>query len=385
MFSASSFTKKKDRVIHVPYRQDAPSPAPKKLAARSAIGYPMRLESIFRFPDRPNSMQKTIATLLSLACILLGLQPHVSRAAMVDRNVAIVNNDTITLSEVNELAKPYFDQVRAEVPAEQQAEAMAQARRMVIERLIDKRLVAQEAAKRNLKVSDAEVESTLQQLLLSRKVSKEEFARELSAIGMSEKQYREELREQILGSKVINAVVRSKILIPEEKILEYYHRGSAGGQGLYNLLQIGVTWGAQRTDGKALTKEAAREKIEQIRRQAVSGADFAALARSSSDLPSAGDGGTLGSFRLQDMAATIRTAVEKLDVGGISPVVEVEPNFLLFKRIAAPAGQEAPPDGDTPTAAEKERIRQQLLQEATEQRLQQWLQDLRSKAYIKIL
>ncbi len=329
-------------------------------------------------------MQKTIATLLSLACILLGLQPHISRAAMVDRNVAIVNNDTITLSEVNELAKPYFDQVRAEVPTEQQAEAMAQARRMVIERLIDKRLVAQEAAKRNLKVSDAEVESTLQQLLLSKKVSNEEFAKELSAIGLSEKQYREDLREQILGSKVINAVVRSKILISEEKILEYYRRGGTGGQGLYNLLQIGVTWGAQRSDGKTLTKEAAQEKIEQLRRQALSGADFAALARSSSDLPSAGDGGTLGSFRLQDMANTIRAAVEKLNIGEISAVVELEPNFLLFKRIAAPAGQEAPP-GDTPTAAEKERIHQQLLQEAMEQRLQQWLRDLRSKAYIKIL
>lgn len=332
-------------------------------------------------------MQQAIATLLSFACILFMLQPQASRAAVVDRNVAIVNNDTITLSEVEELAQPYFERVHAQVPAEQQAEAMAQARRMVVERLIDKRLVAQEAAKRNLRVSDVEVDSTLQQLLQSRNIGKDAFAQELSAIGLTEKQYREELREQILGSKVINAVVRSKILIPEEKILEYYHGEGLADQKIYTLLQIGVSWGVQRADGDSLTKDKARETIEQIRRQALSGADFAGLARSFSDLPSAGEGGTLGSFRLQDMANSIRTAVERLEIGGISPVVEQEPTFLLFKRIENPAGtrQEERHGGDSPSAAERERIHQQLVQKATDERLEQWLKELRGKAYIKIL
>lgn len=331
-------------------------------------------------------MQQAIATLLSFACILFVLQPQASRAAVVDRNVAIVNNDTITLSEVEELAQPYFERVRAQVPAGQQAEAMAQARRMVIERLIDKRLVAQEAAKRNLKVSDAEVDSTLQQLLQNRNLGKEALAQELSAIGLTEKQYREELREQILGSKVINAVVRSRILIPEEKILEYYHDKGLADQKIYTLLQIGVSWGVQRKEGGSLTRDKARETIEQIRRQALSGADFAGLARSFSDLPSAGEGGTLGSFRLQDMAGPIRSAVERLEIGGISPVVEQEPSFLIFKRIDNPVeARQEERRGDGPSAAERERIQQQLIQEATDSRLEQWLNELRGKAYIKIL
>ncbi len=335
-------------------------------------------------------MQKIVFIFLCLVFSLSALPPHISRAAMVDRNVAIVNNDTITLSEVNELAKPYFDQVRAKAPAEQQAEGMAQARRMVIERLIDKRLVAQEAAKRNLKVSDAELDSSLQQLLLNRNVTPDEFQEELKNIGLSEKQYREELRDQILSTKVINSVVRSKVLIPEEKILERYQSkaGVAGGQAMYNLLQIGVTWGVQNKTGKTLTKEQAKEKIEEIRKQAASGTDFAQLAESNSDLPSAGDGGALGNFRLQDMAASIRSAVQALQIGGVSPIVEQEPNFLIFKRITSPGSTQnegvqqtsAPPD-----AAERQRIHQELFQEEMEKHLQQWLQELRSKAYIKIL
>ena len=336
-------------------------------------------------------MQKNVRTLFCLVLLLSALLPFPGLAAVVDRNVAIVNNDTITLSEINELAKPYFDQVRAQAPPEQQAEGMAQARRMVLERLIDKRLVAQQAAKRNLRVSDGELDSTLQQLLLSKNVTPDEFQQELQAIGLTEKQYREELRDQILSSKVINAELRSKLLIPEEKILERFHSQGAGGtasQGRYNLLQIGVAWGTQDKNGKTLTKQQAKEKIEQIRKQALSGADFAELAKNSSDLPSADDGGALGNFRLQDMAGAIRSAVENLEIEGISPVVEQEPNFLIFKRVAssdqAPAEQ-AEEASAAPTAAEKERIRQQLVQEEMDKRLQEWLQELRSKAYIKIL
>ncbi len=333
-------------------------------------------------------MQKNVRTLFCLVLLLSVLLPHASLAAVVDRNVAIVNNDTITLSEINELAKPYFDQVRAQAPPDQQAEGMAQARRMVLERLIDKRLVAQQAAKRNLRVSDGELDSTLQQLLLSKNVTPDEFQQELQAIGLSEKQYREELRDQILSSKVINAELRSKLLIPEEKILERYHSQGATSQGRYNLLQIGVAWGTQDKNGKTLTKQQAKEKIEQIRKQALSGADFAELAKNTSDLPSAADGGALGNFRLQDMAGIIRSAVENLEMEGISPVVEQEPNFLIFKRVASPAAtpeEQAEQANVAPTAAEKERIRQQLVQEEMDKRLQQWLQELRSKAYIKIL
>ena len=72
-------------------------------------------------------MQKNVRTLFCLVLLLSVLLPHASLAAVVDRNVAIVNNDTITLSEINELAKPYFDQVRAQAPPDQQAEGMAQA------------------------------------------------------------------------------------------------------------------------------------------------------------------------------------------------------------------------------------------------------------------
>ena len=192
------------------------------------------------------------------------------------------------------------------------------------------------------------------------------------------------MRDQILSSKVINTVLRPKVLIPEERVVERWRERAARNSGDYNLLQIGVLWGAKNARGETLTKAQAGKRIVDLRSQALAGADFAELARARSDLPSAGEGGALGNFHLADMAESIRAAVEKLEVGGVSDPVEQDSAFVLFKRIAAP---ERPAGGqeDGPGAAERDRIRQELMQAEMDGHLDAWLRELREKAYIKIL
>lgn len=338
-------------------------------------------------------MQKSF---LSLFCLLLFaalLAPQSGFGKLVDRNVAIVNGDTITLQEVNELAKPYFDQIRANAPPDKVAEDMAKARRLVLERLIEKRLVTQEALKRNLKVSDEELERALQQLVSDRNLNHEEFQKELAAMGMSEKRYRGEVRDQILSSKVINAELRSRILITDEQIRARYHSragaaATAPAANSYQLLQIGVTWGLPSRNGTVLTREQAREKAEELREEALSGTSFTDLARKHSDLPSAEDGGTLGSLSLEEMAGPIREAVAKLEPGGISELVEQEPSFLIFKRLGSAEGQNDIQAEERlsgmPGPEERERIRQELYKEELDRQYDQWMKTLRSKAYIKI-
>ena len=153
--------------------------------------------------------------------VLLAVLPAFAAANVVDRSVAVVNEDTITLSEVNEVGKPIFQKVAEETPPEQLNEVMGQVRRTIIEKLIDKKLVVQEANKLNLKVSDEEVESALQRILANNQATMEQFRQEIAGAGMSEKQYREDLREQILSSRLINSEVRAKIVISEERMRAY--------------------------------------------------------------------------------------------------------------------------------------------------------------------
>ena len=382
----------------------SPAPGLKVLRALSLFGTvpPFVCPALFFLSKsiRLIVMQKVFPILCALT-LLCAPGPRSGWARLVDRNVVAVNGDTITLSEINEMAKPFFDKVRAESKPEELALAMSKARRMVVERLIARRLVAQEAAKYGITVTDEELEQTLEQLRARRGDSREAFLAELKEMGVNESQYQEEVRDQMLSSKVISATVRSRILVTDAQILERYRAEQRGERPdlrprgpKYHLRQIGVAWDRPNKSGVTLTREEARKKIEQIRSDALSGKDFAELARTHSDLPTAEDGGSLGELAVEDMAEAVRNVVASLGGPGVSEAVEMDGHLVIFK-LGAPlekaeagattgeAGAEAADAADMPSAEEKERIRQELTRELTAQRLDEWLRDLRRKAYIQ--
>ncbi len=304
-------------------------------------------------------------------------------AQIVDRSVAIVNNDTITLSEVNELGASFFKKVTEDSSPERLNEALYRARLSVIDKLIEKKLMVQEAQKLQIQVSDQEVEGALQRILSNNQTTLEQFRKELGSMGMSEKQYREELRDQILSSRLVNYEVRTKVVIPEEQILDYYDthyvEQSAGG---YYLRQIGFIWGQPLANGVTQTQEQARKKVQEVYDLAQTGKDFKALASTYSDLPNAVDGGDLGLFQLNELAPYIRDAVSPLKAGEISPIVATGNSYLFFKVVSTEKGKIIP---KAPYEEVKDTIKEKLSQQAMEKRFKEWMQSIREKAYIKIL
>ena len=321
-----------------------------------------------------------------LLCVLASIIIPLTNASagIVDRNVAIVNNETITLSEVNELGHSFFKKVSEETPPDRLADALYQARRTVIEKLIERKLLVQEAKKLNIQVSDQDVDEAIQRILATNKSTMEQFRKELRSMGMSEKQYREEMRDQILSSRLVNYEVRTKVVIPEEKVLDYYDThfiGQAEGGGYY-LQQIGAIWGKPVADGTVPTQEQAKEKIRKVYAMAQKGDNFKNLARQYSDLPDAEDGGDLGLFQVDELAAYIREAVSNVKAGDLSPIVATGNGFIFFKVVSTEKGKIVAKDS---YESVKEQIREKLAQQAMEQRFKDWMQSIREKAYIKIL
>jgi peptidyl-prolyl cis-trans isomerase SurA len=304
-------------------------------------------------------------------------------ANVVDRSVAIVNEDTITLSEVNELGKLYFKKITDETPADRLADSLQQAQRIVIEKLIDKKLLVQESKKFGIQVSDQEVDNAFKRVLANNKTTMEQFRKEMSSMGMNEKQYREELREQVLSSKMINHEVRTKVVISEDATLDYYntHFTTRVDGGGYYILQIGCLWGPGNQGGTTSQMEA-KEKATKAHKLAAKGGDFKELAKKYSDLPSATDGGDLGSFESNEMANYMRDAVVKLKPGEVSSIVETENGYHFFKLLSSQEGKIVAHES---FESVKEQIREKLYQQAMEQRYNEWLKSMREKAYIKIL
>ncbi len=312
------------------------------------------------------------------------LFPTIVSANVVDRTVAVVNQDTVTLSEVNELGKSYFQKITEETPADRLNEALQQARKSVIDKLIDKKLLMQESQKYNLKVSEEEVENALQRVITNNKATPEQFRKEISSMGLTEKQYRENLREQILNSKLINFEVRSKVVISEEQILDYYntHFTQLASDSDYHILQIGCLWNTKDKNGATPTQAEAKAKAEKIRDMALKGKDFKELAKQYSDLPSADEGGDLGLFQHSEMAPYMLAVVQHLKTGDVSQIVETENGFQFFKLQSSQQGKVA---AKASYDSVKDEIREKLTQQALEIRYKGWLQAIRDKAYIKIL
>ena len=308
----------------------------------------------------------------SLTALLFFLLSSWAGAKVVDSGAAVVNQDVITVSEVEEAGKAIFTQIKAEAPPGQQEEALRQAREAVLDKLINKHLLLQQAEEMKISVSPTEIDAAQKDIMAQGGLSAEAFQAELRKMGLTEAQYRENLKEQILSSRLIGYAVRSKVVIPEEKLKEYYTNSYPVKGAEYHLLQLGVSVEKSRKD--------AAEKTEKLRQQALAGADFKQLARQHSELPSAADGGDIGVFQADELAPATREAVTALQPGDISPVIDTGDHFMIFKLLSSEHKAEK-----TPYESVREEIHTILLKQEMEARYKTWIEEIRKQAYIKIL
>ncbi len=312
--------------------------------------------------------------------------PSFSDDELVDRVVAEVNDDVITLSELEKAGESYFKRIRDNAPAREVKIALEKAREEVLASLVDKMLLQQEAAKMSISVSEAEIDMAIDQILARNKATIEDFKKDLAAMHLTEQQYREDLRDQMLQSKLSNFQVRSRIVITEEDIQEYYQKQytQENQESGYYLLQMGFTWEEQGNlvMPGTIAKQDAEKRAEEIRNRVLDGESFKDLAKSFSNLPSAKDGGDIGLIKKDEMARYMRDTVLAMKPGEVSPIVETESGYQFFKLLSVR-------EGDmvilAPYESVRVEIRDLLYQEEIKEQYDIWVKELREKAYIKTL
>lgn len=336
------------------------------------------------------STARAVVVLLCLSLAAPLAVPLQTRAAqLVDKVVAVVNDEIITLSELNEEGKTVFKRIAATTPAAQLEETLLHAREDVLDSLIDKRLIAQKAAANNITVSGSEVDAAFESTMRRNGITREELLAKLAEAGLDEATYRSTLKSQILQSKLVGSEVHSKIVITEDMIQKLYREQytSEIENGAYYLLQMGFSWaaadgGEQSAASRYANKMEARKRAERIRNLVVAGQDFGELARKYSDLPSAEDGGDLGTFLLDDMAPDMQAAVAELKNGEVSEIIETGAGYQFFKVLSA--GEDVVVE-KAPYESVREEIRNALFEDEAEQTYKAWVKDLKDKAYIQKL
>lgn len=311
--------------------------------------------------------------LLPLTCPL-----ESTAAETINRIVATVNDTVITLKDLQDEGAAIFKKIEREVSPSQIDGAMRAARKEILSSLIDKKIIEQRAAMLGFSVSDRELDANIDEMLKAKRISRKTFLAEIAKIGDTFEHYRSIVRIQILQSKLINFDVRSKVVITDDKIRNYYDTQftSQNGAGGFHIQQIGVVWGNGR---QKKTKEQARKIIEDLHAKAVAGENFEDLARAGSELPSATDGGDIGVFQKDEMAPYMRLAVSSIKAGEISQIVESHDTFQFFKLLASKIDNVV---DKAPYETVKDDIHKKLYEEALQQSFKEWIKQMRDEADI---
>lgn len=321
---------------------------------------------------------------LPVLCMFL-LIPRYLSAEVVDKVVAVINDEVITLSELDEETNSLFKSITKDNPTAPVADVLKQAREMALNGMIEQHLIQQKAKKYKVSVTDEDVEVAYEKMRTGMSLDPAEFRHKLESSGLTEEAYRSRLKVQILQSRLLSYDVRSKIIVTEDMIRDYYDRNytSKGEKGGYYLLQIGLSWPKNEDPEKlAIAKKETREEIERVYKLAKSGEDFKSLAKKFSDLPSAGEGGDIGVFTINEMARSMRDAVGSLKPGEISEIVETTSGFQFFKLLS---GENNAVAASTSYESVKEEIREKIFEEKLKAAYAEWVKKLKEEAYIKKL
>ncbi len=280
--------------------------------------------------------------------------------------VAVVNGSEISL---NDLTRELYRMERAAIDAGNllTAPQVTRLRTEALEGLVRQELLYQES-KKAVRVTDAEVAGELQKLK-GQFQNPADFEKAAPSL-------RGQVERALAIRKYIDAAHASKVVVTDAEIRSYYdgHRDSFRQPEQVKASSILIKVDSRWDEAK---KAEARRKIEDIRKKALEGQDFASLARTYSEDLNAPQGGDMGYVRQGLLLKPIEEALFALKPGEVSDVVETGIGYHLAKAI------ERKPETTVPFENVKDRLRTLLKEEKARQEANAYVARVREKAAVK--
>jgi len=298
-------------------------------------------------------------------------------AEIVDRIVAIVNDDIITLSELEQAEAPYREKIESmNYLNEKKREMLFKLRQDILKRLIDDKLTDQEVKRSHITVSENEVNAAIERIKEANYLTDEQLREGLKSQGMTMLAYRQTMKDQILRRRLVNLEVKSKVVITDEDIKAYYekHKEGLDASRKYHLWNITMRVPPLATEDQ---KQAIYRQMEDVRSEFMHGEAFNELVESYKPYNLV-DGGDLGMFPYSGLAPKLQKAIEGLLAGDITQVIETDAGLQLFYIKSIENLSEKSIADVSPEIEEK------LYNEIVNRKFEGWVDELRSRSHIKI-
>jgi peptidyl-prolyl cis-trans isomerase SurA len=298
---------------------------------------------------------------------------------IADRIVAVVNDDVITLFELNSMVGPYAEKVRSlGYPLEKEKKMLYKVREDMLNRLIDEKIGDQEIKRSKIKISGKEIDQTIERIKETNYITDEDLRAKLAQEGLTMEEYRNQIEKQILRTRLVNIEVKSKIVITTEDIASYYesHRSQYGGKKKYHLRSIIMK--ISPLDDKTKKLEV-KDRMDAVLEELKAGQPFEAMAKSYSESLTAADGGELGVFELDTLSPQLQAVVKQMKAGEFTPVLDTDQGYQIFWVQEIFVTKEKSLEEVSPE------IEKKLYDEIAQKRYQSWISDLRKQSVIKII
>jgi len=314
----------------------------------------------------------TTALLLVALCVITCLVPVASAQsptpngegkALTDGIAAIVNTEIITVSELQTEMGDEFFRLKARYEGDELKERLSQKRLEVLNVLIERKLLLQEAKAKQITVSDEEVDQAWEQA-----------RRNPSGFPQAATQSKDILREEMMARRIRDIEVRRGIVVVPEEVRAYFKEQQQRftSPGTHHIRQILLL---PKLDED---RETLKTRAEVLMSQLEEGRSFEKLAELFSDGSESVMGGDLGFATKDELLAPLGEALDKLSPGEVSPLIETEIGIHILRL------EENRPGITQPFEEVKEAIANRLFQEKIQKSHDKWMSSLKDRAYIEI-
>lgn len=311
-----------------------------------------------------------------LAMVGLEYSPAAS-VEICNRIVAVVNDKVITLHELNGKIKELTGAETFDLE-KQDKEAYIDARRKVLDLLINEKIAQEKVKEIGIEVTPGEMDSAIEGIKKRNSWTQEDLTAGLNKQGISIEQYRNNIKQELEQMRLIEFEVKSKIIVLDETIKKYYddHIDEFRSEEKVRLAIILLMKdnSSPGDETPSLTR-----KTEEIVSRLQNGEDFGELAKKFSQGPGAEAGGDIGFINTSQLDPRLKTIINNMDVGDVSKPM-ISPTGVQIIKLT-----EKQEEGAKTVEEVKGNIYEVLYNEEINERYSSWIKELREKAYIKII
>jgi peptidyl-prolyl cis-trans isomerase SurA len=319
-------------------------------------------------------MKKIILTSLLLCCAFCTtLSLAKSNSESLDKIIAVVNDDVITTSELQQslaIVKLQIAQQNGPAPSENIL------KKQVLDQLISKKLQLQIAKQAGIGISDTDLDRAIETIAKQNNATTEMLYERLNADGMSTTDYRREIRDQLTLQKLQQQEVVSRISITPDEVTSFMRSQLWQNNGAkeYRIEDILIPLSdAPSSSDIATARKHALLVIDQLN----AGKNFREVAQSESGAKNALDGGDLGWRKLPEIPSAFAEQVSRMQTKEIAGPIQTPNGFHIIRLSGMrKVGSEEP-------APSRKEVEDLLMQRKFEEAVQGWISKLRSQAFIE--